>query len=87
MEKTIKEELKHIPHTSSAQGELRTLYNIVRRKDFILDKTKEETLAHCMVKIRESYTSWQPEYDRYFFKISLSLIHNTPQRLRGSKTV
>ena len=71
MTKIVKEELKRIPKDRDydAQGELRLLYNAVRRRDLKYGKTKEETLSHCIETVKKRYPSWLPSYEKNFFRL------------------
>lgn len=70
MNEMIKTELEHIPEENKNQKLLRYCYNMVRRSHlFISDHTpKEETLSACIEMLKKGEPSFQPIYDKNFFK-------------------
>lgn len=73
MTRIVNEELAHIPRTGrrilDAQALLRAHYNALRRHDLKVGKTKEQTLAECIEFLRKDHPSWQPRFDKAFFRI------------------
>ncbi|MHB8546554.1 MAG: hypothetical protein ACYDAJ_07305 [Nitrosotalea sp.] len=71
MIKLIDDELMHIPkvYDSITQAQLRSTYNMSRRHDLTVGKTKEETLASCIESLKKDNPSWEPSYDKNFFNI------------------
>ena len=73
MTNLVNEELKHIPrtgrHNYDAKAEFRMLFNGVRRRDLKVGRTKQESLVHCIEFVRKSHPSWQPVFDKTFFRL------------------
>lgn len=72
MTRIINEELRHITKSEDdSQAELRLLHNSVRRRDLRFGKSKEETLAYYIQRVKGENTSFRPLYNRDFFKLLL----------------
>lgn len=71
MTRIVKSELDHIPKgpRGSPQNKLRIYYNAWRRRDLLRGKSKEETLEDVMRKFKEEYPSFDPRFDRDFFRM------------------
>ena len=71
MTRIVKSELDHIPKgpRGSTQNKLRIFYNAWRRRDLLRGKSKEETLEDVIRKIKEDYPSFDPRFDRDFFRM------------------
>jgi len=71
MTRIVKSELDHIPKgpRGSTQNKLRIYYNAWRRRDLLRGKSKEETLEDVIRKFKEDYPSFDPRFDRDFFRM------------------
>jgi len=79
----VKSELEHIGKgdRGSPQNRLRLLYNARRRYDLTkTDKTRGDTLQHCIQAMKKEYPDFVPRYDGDFFQMPKK---GLLQRLRG----
>lgn len=74
MTKLVNDELTHIPkvYGSITQAELRAIYNMSRRHNLTVGKTKEDTLLSCIELLKKDDPSWQPTFDKNFFNVQIS---------------
>jgi len=82
----VKSELEHIPKgdKGSPQSALRRLYNARRRYDLTkTEKTKEDTLQHCIQALKKDHPDFVPKYDEEFFKTPKMPKKGLLQRLLG----
>jgi hypothetical protein len=67
--KTVAEELKHIPNGSEFQNMLRATYHNTRKQE--LGKNAEtiarNTFLRAVQAVREKHEDFMPEYDKEFF--------------------
>jgi len=70
MERIIRSELEYIPNGSSGstQNKLRFFYNGFRRKGMVKGITREESLTEAIDRVKQDYPSFNPEFDKEFFK-------------------
>lgn len=71
MNKIIKFELEYIPNGSSGsiQNKLRFFYNGFRRKGMVSGMAREDSLRDAINYLKESYPSFEPEFDEKFFRM------------------
>ena len=69
LDSTIKEEMRHIPTDTrrSSQRLLRWVYPSKRRER--MDLPKEVVLSGCIEAVKKQDPSFEPQYDKEFFRI------------------
>ncbi len=69
MNRTVRDELKHIPRGKdwNMQSRLRYYYNALRRNYIRLGKSKEVTLAACIETVHVEIPTASPLYDTDYF--------------------
>ena len=74
MNQQIAEELRHIPEGDYAfQGELRMLYNMVRRRSFGSNpeglRSACDVMQYCLTSILDRNPTAEIQYDQAFFSV------------------